>query len=98
MTVSDDGGGVTVDLECTRTTDGGLIIIGGEVTDSTHPWALEGTIAAIVLQRGSPVKSVFFFEEASTAPATCLVYLEGVVDAEAAPGLESIRGTLELRP
>ena len=45
----------TVDLQCARTTEDGLIMIGGVTTDSTGRNApQEGTWAGIVLERGSP--------------------------------------------
>ena len=96
MTVSDEGGRTTVDLECTRTTDGGLIVIAGTVSDSTLDPFPEGSRAAIILQRGSPVRAGFMFGDASSA--SCLTFLEGDIDGEATAGLEPIEGTIELRP
>ena len=74
MTYTDVGGealgGFTVDLVRTRTTDGGLILIGGPVIDSTKGYvesAPEGSNIAIVLQRGSPVNA--FIHAGAPRPA-----------------------------
>ena len=68
MTYTDRGeilrGAFTVDLVCTRTTDGGLILIGGPIIESTwraaDGYQPDGTRVAIVLQRGSPVKGTLW--------------------------------------
>jgi hypothetical protein len=99
MTVSDEGGRFTVDLACARTTDSGLIVIGGEVTDSTNDIAPVGSHVAIILQRASPVKAGFYFEEPQ---ASCPAFLETIPDlgdpARDPSALEPIEGTMELRP
>ena len=107
MTYTDTGGadlGVfTADLACTRTTDSGLIVIGGPVTVSTNAEiAPEGSNVAIVLQRGSPVKAVFWLEYPDPHEASCPAFLESIPE-EGDPGyepggLEPIEGTVELRP
>ena len=100
----EDIGRFEVDLACTRTTDSGLIVIGGQVTDSTNvdESAPEGSNVAIVLQRGSPVKAVFWFEHPDPHEASCPAFLEGVPDAgdsgSEPSALEPIEGTIELRP
>ena len=99
----EDVGRFVVDLACTRTTDSGLIVIGGPVTESTNAEiAPEGSNVAIVLQRGSPVKAVFWLEYPDPHEASCAAFLESVPD-EGDPGfqpsaLEPIEGTIELRP
>ena len=112
MTVSDiragafDVGGAdvasfAVDLACTRTTDSGLIVIGGLVTDSTNidQYAPVGSNVAIILQPGSPVKAVFWFEHPDPHQASCPAFLESISDAgDFATSLQPIGGTLELRP
>ena len=106
MTYTDAGGadlgGFAVDLACTRTTDGGLIVIGGPIIESTIEHAPKGSNVAIVLQRGSPVKAVFWFEHPDPHEASCPAFLEGVPDAGGSGteprALEPIEGTIELRP
>lgn len=95
MTVDDDGPRFTVDLECARTADGGLLMIGGDVTDSTHSFAPEGARVLIIFQRGSPVQAGFHFETDPPA-ASCAAFLEGAIDAGAEDGLEPIEGNVEL--
>jgi hypothetical protein len=95
MTGSEEGNRFTVDLACTRTTDGGLIVIAGTVSASTFDPFTEGSRAAIILERGSPVRAGFMFEDAPNA--TCLAFLEGDFD-DAIAGLEPIVGTIDLRP
>ena len=94
MTVSDN---ITVDLECTRTTEGGLIVIAGTVSDSAEESFPEGSRFAIILERGSPVKAGFMFDEALPG-VTCLDFLDGPIDAEVGSGLRPIEGDIELRP
>ena len=108
MTYTDVGvadfGDFTVDLACTRTTESGLILIGGPVTDSTNSdeWAPKGSNVAILLQRGSPVKALFWFEHPDPHEPSCPAALETIPDFGApgqdSSGLEPIIGTLELRP
>jgi hypothetical protein len=102
MTATDVGGDTigafTVDLACTRTTDSGLILIGGTVTASRNydDWAPTGSNVAIVLQRGSPVKAFLH----SASPGPCQAFVEGIPDL-GEPGfdpgvLEPIAGTIDL--
>jgi hypothetical protein len=108
MTYTDVGGEdighFAVDLACTRTTDSGLIAIGGRVTDSTNvdEYAPEGSNVAIILERGSPVKAVIWFEHPEPPGASCPAFLETVPDAGDSgfdpADLEPIDGTIELRP
>ena len=95
LTVDDDGPRFTVDLECARTADGGLLMIGGDVTDSTHSFAPEGTRVLIIFRRGSPVQAGFHFETDPPA-ASCAAFLEGASDAGAEDSLEPIEGSVEL--
>ncbi len=106
MTATDTGGdepgSFTVDLACTRTTDSGLILIGGPVTESTNydDWAPVGSHVAIILKRGSPVKAFIHSEDPPLA--SCPAFLDSLPD-EGDPGfelsaLEPIEGTIDLRP
>lgn len=98
MTVSDEGGRATVALECSRTTAGGLTIIGGLVTDSTYrDFFVEGIRVAIALLRGSPVKAFYHFPE-GPPPSTCPAFLDIVPDSLTNEVLEPINGSVELAP
>jgi hypothetical protein len=97
MTVSDDmGASLAVDLECTRTTEGGLIVIAGTVSDTTMDGFAEGSRFAILIDRGSPVRASFMFDEALPG-VTCLDFVGGPIDAEAGSG-RPVEGTIEFGP
>jgi len=101
MTVSDSGLGATVALECARTTEGGLILIGGLVTDSTFDDNFpQDRRVAVIFQRGDPVKAVWWVPLAADPPvATCQALVEDVIDLEeVSAGLEPIGGSVELGP
>jgi hypothetical protein len=109
MTYTDVGGEAlghfVVDLACTRTTDGGLILIGGPISESTKGYvesAPVGSNIAIVLQRGSPVMAEVHVEHPDPHEASCPAYLESIPDLgdpDRDPGaLEPIVGSIELRP
>ena len=100
LTVSDSGLRATVDLECSRTTDG-LIIIGGLVSDSTFDDNFpEGRRVAVIFEPGSPVKALWYIALVDEAPVdTCKALVEDIIKPEeAAPGLEPIEGTVQLGP
>ena len=87
MTYTDVGGealgGFTVNLVCTRTTDGGLILIGGPIIGSTNGYvesAPKGSNIAIVLQRGSPVKAFIHVEYPDPHEASCPAFLDSIPD------------------
>jgi len=94
-------GGFTVDLECTRTIDG-LLWIGGDVTKSTYSEAPADTRAAIVLERGSPVKGIFVWQMNDPRSASCQAFFDDIIALEGTgnirSGLGPIEGTLELGP
>lgn len=99
MTVSDSGLRATVALECARTTEGGLILIGGLVTDSTFDENFpQDRRVAIIFQRGDPLKAVWWVSLAADPPvATCQALVEDVIDLEeVSAGLEPIGGSVEL--
>jgi hypothetical protein len=101
MNSPDSGLRAAVALECTLTTDGGLIVIGGLVTDSTFDDNFpEGRRVAIIFQRGPPVKAVWYIAlVAEPLVETCQALVEDViVPEEVSPGLEPIEGTVELAP
>jgi hypothetical protein len=102
MKVSHVTGDLTVDLKCTRTAGDGRILIGGDTTDSTSDFVTKGARSVIVLKPGSPVHAVFDFERGPPA-ASCLAFLEGMIDEEYATvigpdALEPIEGTVEFGP
>ena len=101
MTVSDSGQDATVDLECARTTDDGLIEIGGLVTESTFDdFFPQGRRVAVIFQPGPPVKAIWRVAlVAEPADPSCQALFEtmdkpGADDPTA--GLEPIEGTVEL--
>lgn len=100
MTGTTDDGGFTVDLQCTRTTEDGLIVIAGDTTDSTTILTYEGTRAGIIFKRGSPVRAMLWFQRDDTRAACCLAF----IDRWLALGLEIdhisnvIEGTVALGP
>ena len=106
MTYTDTGGAdlgrFAVDLACTRTTDSGLIVIGGLVTDSSSvdEVAPEGSNVAIILQRGSPVKAVFWLEHPDPHEASCPAFrrADGHPHEEGDPRLRNRPGELRSRP
>jgi hypothetical protein len=101
MTVSDSGQDATVDLECARTTDDGLIEIGGLVTESTFNDGFpQGRRVAVIFEPGSPVKAIWWIAlVAEPVVPSCQALFE-LMDAPGAddpqPGLEPIEGTVEL--
>ena len=101
MNVTEGSRNFTVDLECTRTTDAGLIWIGGDVTESAN-WsdAPKGTRAAIVLKRGTPVQAVFVFQMDDPRSVSCQAFFDDMIAIAGEPvdALEPIVGTVELGP
>src|SRR5262245_46574486 len=99
MTVTEpEGPHFTVDLQCARTTPGGLVMIAGDVTDSTHSYAPNGSGVGIIMHRGSPVAASMHFEHPDPPAATCLAFLPVDLAAADQGGLEPIDGTVELAP
>jgi hypothetical protein len=96
MDVSEGDGQFSVDLQCTRTTDSGVILIGGDATTSTHDAVPQGSRVAIPIQPGTPPSAGFWFEEPPPA-ASCSEFLEGVPD-DVVEFLQPIEGDLELAP
>ena len=108
MAVTHEDGDFTVDLKCTRTTVAGVILIGGDITDSTSPHARKGAREVIVIKRGSPVYAAFDSEGRAGGDvmpaASCPALLQQVIDTGTQTvigpnGLEPIvGGTVELGP
>lgn len=109
MTVSVEGDAFTVDLQCTQTTEEGLIMIGGVTTASTAQYlSPEGSWAGIVLQRGSPVEWNIWSQRGgpTSEAASCLAFLDEQLlmeeccrNSENPPDwLSPIEGTVEFGP
>ena len=107
MTVSHEDGDFSVDLKCSRTTEDGVILIAGDITDSASPHARKGARELIVLKPGSPVYASFDSEGRAGGDvmpaASCPALLEQVIDTGTQTvigpnGLEPIDGTVELAP
>ena len=100
MTMSDSGNNATVDLECSHTTAGGLLMIGGLVTESTFTeYFPKGHRVAIAFEPGSPVNAVWYIVLPGDAPlASCQAVVDALVaeGAELNKALEPITGTVEL--
>ena len=101
MIVTGESGAITVDLECTRTIDG-LLWIGGDITASTTSDTPAGTRAAIVIERGTPVKAIFVFQFDDPQSATCQAFFDDMIaipeTGDIRAVMEPIDGTLELGP
>ena len=81
MTVSEEDYAFTVDLQCTRTTEDGLIMIGGVTTDTAGAGSVlspVGTWAGIVLERGSPLEASIWSQRGAdtSRAASCLAFLD----------------------
>jgi hypothetical protein len=105
MIYADQGGaeqgGFTVHLKCTRETAGGLIFIGGLISDATQGYAQNapvGTNVALILQRGSPVTAEMFVEYPDPHEPDCATFLASIPDERPAGALEPIVGAVTLRP
>ena len=98
-------GKFTLVLGCARTSPGGLVEIGGVVTEAVkyEDFAPKGARIAIVLQPGTPVRAFIHAEYPDPPKATCQAFLESILPDLGDPGfdssiLEPIVGTIELRP
>lgn len=80
MTVTSERASFTVDLQCARTTEDGLILIGGstiETASGGSGLSPVGTWAGVVLRRGSPVQATVWSQRGGGTGATsCLAYLD----------------------
>ena len=97
----------TVDLQCARESEDGLVMIGGVTTDSTSQEEAppEGTWAGIVFERGSPVGASTWRPRGRVAGGSCLAFLDeqDMLERSTHPGLEGdwtdpVEGTVELGP
>jgi len=102
MIYADNGGaelgGFTVDLKCTRATEGGLIFIGGPISDATKGYVTNapvGTNVALILQRGSPVLAEILVQYPDPHEPDCMTFLESIADDRPPGALEPIVGAVE---
>jgi hypothetical protein len=73
-------GTYTVDVQCTRTTDN-LLLIGGEVSDSTYEFIADGAYVGIALVPGTPARmligvDVLASDEVPAPADSCEAYIE----------------------
>lgn len=70
---------LVVDLQCARTTEDGLVLIGGVVTEG-NTFAPAGTLAGIALQDASPLRATVWVggvdQVAATFTTDCTAYLD----------------------
>jgi len=100
MEVSSPEGTWSVDLQCSRTADDGLLVIAGQVTESTHETFAEGAYVAILLAPGTPVRTILWLDDDASPADSCTAFLETMFsDPEfSSEGLIPIEGDLELGP
>ena len=102
-----DKGFVGVDFQCGRTTDDGLVAIGGYSTDGaglTFRVHEKGTLFALVFRRGSPIAMQLWAGTLVNMPSTqttdCLAYLDAWLPEArlGVPEPREVRRTVELGP
>jgi hypothetical protein len=109
LEVSGPEGAFAVDLECSQTTDDGLLVIGGAVTESTNEIASQAVYGAIALAPGTPARTILFLDvvpdDVDPSPAdSCSAYLETMLSdpefgqSHDGPFGAPITGDLELNP
>ena len=99
-------GTYSVDLQCTRTTEDGLLLIAGEVSESTNETVSPGVYVAIMFAPGTPVRTLLGFDvlpsdEVPSPADSCPAYLETLVSdpeflASVDVGAVPIDGQLDL--
>ena len=110
LKVSGPDGAFALDLECSRTTDDGLLVIGGAVTEATNEVASEAGYGAIFFAPGTPPRTILHLDVVPDDPATspaesCTAYVDAIVSDpefaqwdDPAPFGAPITGDLELNP
>jgi hypothetical protein len=100
MEVSSAKGKWSVDLQCSRTADNGLLVIAGQVTESTHEIFSEGAYVGILLAPGTPVRTILWLEDEASPADSCTAFLDTMFSDPGFPGpvedLFPIQGDLEL--
>ena len=96
MEVSDADGRFSVDLQCTRWDEYYTLLIGGEVTESTHGAAAEGSRVVIAFHPRTVITALLWFEDAPAA-LTCGAFLESIsLPIDAANEMERIVGLMRV--
>jgi hypothetical protein len=94
MEVSDADGRFSVEVECTRWAE--ELLIGGEVIDSTHGAAAEGSRVVIALHPRTVISALLWFEDAAVAP-TCEGFLEGIsIPIDVSNEMEPVVGVMRV--
>ena len=110
MEISNPAGGegaYSVDVQCARTTDDGVLLIGGEVTESTYQEFIEdGAYVVVMLAPGTPVRmlwgaDVLVTDEVPAPAESCSAYVDTLLgDSEIVQGIRAqgrpVQGELEL--
>ena len=100
-------GAYSVDVQCARTTDDDVLLIGGEVTESTYQeFVEEGAYVVLMLAPGTPMRILWAVDviagDDPPAPAeSCSAYIDTLLgDPELVQGIRDfgrpIEGDLEL--
>lgn len=96
MEVSDADGRFSADLQCTRWDEYYTLLIGGEVTESTHGAAAEGSRVVIAFHPRTVITALLWFENAPAAP-TCGAFLESIsMTIEVANDMEPVDGLMDV--
>ena len=110
LEVSAPEGAFSVDLQCSRTTDDGLLVIGGAVTEATNEVASQAVYGAIFFAPGTPTRTILHLDVVPDDPASspaesCSAYVDAIVSDpefaqwdDPAPFGAPITGDLELNP
>ena len=110
MEISNSAGGegaYSVDVQCARTTDDGVLLIGGEVTESTYEEFIEdGAYVVLMLAPGTPVRmlwaaDVLVTDEVPAPAESCSAFVDTLLgDSQIVQGIRDqgrpIEGELEL--
>lgn len=94
VSFADSGkGSYSVEVQCTQTTEDGMLMIGGVVTVSTYEPVSDGAYVAIVLVPGPPVRTILgidVFGNEGDPAESCSAYV-GAISSDSA-FLDAVRG------
>jgi hypothetical protein len=90
-------GAYSVDVQCARTIDDGVLLIGGEVTESTYEeFIADGAYVVLTFAPGTPVRmlwaaDVLVTDEAPAPAESCSAYVESLLsDPESADFVNAV--------